>query len=238
MSRIPLRRLLSLALLVVPLALWLGPLRPTSHGGSTTMVVVRGDSMLPSLRPGDLVVAKRRAAYAIGDVVVFPSSEGPLVIHRIVGGSATEGFTLQGDNKPRPDFWRPTADEILGKAWMHVPGAGRVLSGSNPQSLALLAAVFTFFSIAQGARKPRSSGGLPQGGPVLPNDPLLPSGPVLPSGAVLVPPPPVQPPPRLPVPPSRLRLPEPPRAHLVPPAPAPRPQLFLVPPPEGRSAAG
>jgi signal peptidase len=89
--------------------------------------MVSGKSMEPTLRTGDLVVVHAQEGYAPGDIVAF-QVDGGNVIHRIVGGSAAEGFVTQGDNKSAPDPWRPKPSEILGKLWLHVPGAGRTVA--------------------------------------------------------------------------------------------------------------
>jgi signal peptidase I len=51
-----------------------------------SLFVVAGDSMLPSLRPGDCLVLSRRARIAVGDVVVArrPHVEG-LLLSRAFG---------------------------------------------------------------------------------------------------------------------------------------------------------
>jgi signal peptidase I len=89
--------------------------------------------MLPTCRPGDLVIVRRQASYGIGDVVAYriPNGRigaGIILIHRIVGGSATDGFIVRGDNNPDPDDWRPTYRDVVGKAWLTVPRVGLVLA--------------------------------------------------------------------------------------------------------------
>jgi signal peptidase len=105
---------------------------PTTVGGPTSYVIVSGSSMSPTLAEGDLVVV-RRGHYEVGDIVAFQTGNG-LVIHRIVDGSAEEGFVMQGDNKAGPDTWTPLPDDIVGEYFAHVPQAGRWVNGlaSNP----------------------------------------------------------------------------------------------------------
>ena len=43
------------------------------------------------------------------------------MIHRIIGGSAEEGFLMQGDNNDFIDPWELTPDEIVGKAVFIIP---------------------------------------------------------------------------------------------------------------------
>ena len=109
---------------------WFLLLRPSVLGGSASYIIVSGQSMEPTLHGSDLAVLQKRSDYRPGDIVGFRVPEGEpgergMIIHRIVGGNAEEGYIVQGDNKNRPDFWRPRPDDILGKMWVHVPGAGR-----------------------------------------------------------------------------------------------------------------
>jgi len=132
--------MLSRVLTVLVLGLWFGLLGPRALGGPATYVIVAGHSMEPTLDSGDLVIATRRASYQPGDVVAFRIPEGQLVIHRIVGGSP-EAFIVQGDNRSEADDWRPAAEDIAGKMWLRVPGAGRlVLQLRHPAMLAGLTA--------------------------------------------------------------------------------------------------
>jgi phage repressor protein C with HTH and peptisase S24 domain len=64
-------------------------------------VLVRGPSMVPALRHGDVVLAVRRGRPARpGDVVLgrFRAEPGLLVIKRVVRVEGT-GFWLEGDNR-------------------------------------------------------------------------------------------------------------------------------------------
>jgi signal peptidase len=113
-------------------ALWLAFLRPAFLGGTTTYVVVSGSSMEPTLHDRDLVVVRERGSYGTDDVIAFrlpAGTAGPeeAVIHRIVGGSAAEGFVTRGDNRDADDPWRVAPDDILGRRIAHVPRVGVVL---------------------------------------------------------------------------------------------------------------
>lgn len=82
----------------------------------------------------------------IGDAVAYrvPAGEvgaGTIVIHRIVGGDAVDGFVTKGDNNPYLDDWHPLSDDVLGRAWIHLPALGRVMVWlSRPPGTAALAA--------------------------------------------------------------------------------------------------
>jgi signal peptidase len=135
---------------------WLVFLRPVWLGGPAGYAVVSGRSMQPTLHVGDLVLTHKQGAYAAGDVVVFRVPEGEpgaggKVIHRIVGGSADEGFVVQGDNKNAPDIWHPTKHDIVGKMWFSVPRAGYILAFLHgPLQLAGLASGFAVFLVLTG----------------------------------------------------------------------------------------
>jgi signal peptidase len=138
--------LLTGAVLLLLAIAWITMLRPANLGGSAGYVMVRGTSMLPTYHAGDLVVTERRASYAVGDIVAYRVPEGGpgaglIVIHRIVGGSADEGFVMQGDNNPALDDWRPKAGDVVGAPWFVVPHLGTLLAFFHtPLTLASLGA--------------------------------------------------------------------------------------------------
>ncbi|HET9770293.1 MAG TPA: signal peptidase I [Acidimicrobiia bacterium] len=116
---------------------WALLLRPLGLGGPATYVVVSGESMLPNLQGGDLVITHQRRSYEPGDVVAF-RVKGKLVIHRVMGGNGVDGYVTRGDNNPAPDPWRPTNADIAGESRFVVPGGGRPI-GRLRQDPALLA---------------------------------------------------------------------------------------------------
>jgi signal peptidase len=121
-----------IALIVVVTAWWV-ELRPTSFlGGPATFITVKGTSMLPTLKTGDFVLAEAQSSYLVGDLVVYRLPKGQLgagddLIHRIVAGNATTGFTLKGDNNPAPDPWTVPRSDIVGKEAVVIPGFGNTL---------------------------------------------------------------------------------------------------------------
>ncbi len=144
------------------LAAWFVLLRPAFLGGPATYVRVTGDSMEPTLRAGDLVVARVQTTYGKGDIVTFrpPRPTGgrsAAVIHRIVGGSPQEGFIMQGDNNEGKDPWRISEGDILGELWFSAPGGGRLLAMvQSPVVLAGLASgVAVFLVLIGGEEKKR-----------------------------------------------------------------------------------
>ncbi len=116
---------------------WFFVLRPTSLGGPAGYVLVSGTSMEPTYKTGDLVITQRQGAYQPGDIVEF-RVKNALVIHRIIGGDAVKGFIVRGDNNRVEDGFRPTIDNVGGKAWLWLPGTGQLIVVlRNPLPLAI-----------------------------------------------------------------------------------------------------
>ena len=145
------RRSLVFAAVFLTMAVgWLLTLRPVQLGGPADYVMIRGTSMLPTFRSGDLVIVKQRSSYGKGDVIAYKVPAGDLgaglvVIHRIVGGSATDGFVTRGDNNAADDDWRPTVEDVLGTPAVRVPKLGGVLAFFHaPLPLACLGGAIAF----------------------------------------------------------------------------------------------
>lgn len=126
--------------------LWALMLRPESLGGSVTYLVIRGSSMEPTYHTGDLVLVRAMDAYATGDIVAYrvPAGEigaGHVVVHRIAGGDPAGGYLLRGDNNHSVDPWMPRRTDIVGRAWVVVPGVGRLLTFMHQPAAAAALAV-------------------------------------------------------------------------------------------------
>ncbi|MPZ99458.1 MAG: signal peptidase I [Dehalococcoidia bacterium] len=135
------KKRIALLLTVVAVLAWAVLFRPLFLGGPASFVIVSGVSMRPTMHTGDLAVLHRESEYAPGDVVAFKTPEGGLIIHRIVGGDAEQGFVMQGDNRDHIDEWHPKPDDILGSLWLHAPGLGdRLLWLKQPQNIGMLMA--------------------------------------------------------------------------------------------------
>ena len=133
-------RVVLAALSLVAIVLWFALLRPAELGGPVQYVIIEGTSMEPTLSSGDLVLVRRQDDYAVGDVISFRTPIGP-VIHRIIDGNARDGFVLMGDNNGAADSWRPTPANIVGRAWVTLPGGER-LRWLAPISLSVSGALF------------------------------------------------------------------------------------------------
>ncbi len=98
-------------------------------GSPVSYVVVSGHSMEPTFWTGDVAVLVRGRHYRKGDVIGYEIPKGGpgaglIIIHRIVGGNAREGYVMQGDNKPSPDPWRPRPADVVGRERLLVPKVG------------------------------------------------------------------------------------------------------------------
>ena len=139
-------------------------IRPVALGGSFSCVIVAGESMLPTLSNGDVVITKRQDSYRRGDIVAYriPAGDvgaGRLVIHRVTGGNAAAGYLLKGDNRRRPDVWRPRPADIQGKQRLHVPGTGQLLVRvRSPLGIAVACALLAFLVIAYPTRPSQETG--------------------------------------------------------------------------------
>jgi signal peptidase I len=128
-----LRQSSGVAVTLLLVVLWGAFLRPESLGGAVTYLVIRGNSMEPTYHGGDLVLVRAGDRYAAGDIVAYrvPAGDigaGHVVIHRISGGDGATGYLLRGDNNPSVDPWMPRSGDIVGRAWVVLPGVGRPLT--------------------------------------------------------------------------------------------------------------
>lgn len=101
---------------------------PGSLGGCTTLTVITGHSMEPTLQPGDFAVL-RCGEPEVGDVIAyrpFPEQRA-LVIHRVIGGDGGSGWELQGDNNDFIDPFYPVAEQVQGALVFSVPRIGAAL---------------------------------------------------------------------------------------------------------------
>ena len=97
---------------------------PVQIGGQTSFVIINGNSMEPLYRRGDLVIARTAPEYQIGDIVIYRHPEIGPVIHRIIGRTGNV-WVFKGDNNDFIDPYQPTQNELIGKAWIHIPSIGK-----------------------------------------------------------------------------------------------------------------
>jgi signal peptidase len=148
MARKPWRTGLWTALLVVLMGgVWL-IFAPTVAGGRSAYVIVAGASMEPTLRRGDLVIARQSESYQVGDIVTYRHPTVGPVIHRVI--AVDDGkYTLQGDANTWTDSYHPSSEEVLGAAWIHLPAVGRLLTWLRlPPVLGFLALVISVLVVS------------------------------------------------------------------------------------------
>ncbi|MBI5087591.1 MAG: signal peptidase I [Actinobacteria bacterium] len=102
---------------------------PSQWGGSTTYVVVKGTSMRPNYRTGDIVIARKADEHHVGDVVVYAVPEeyngaGKLIMHRLKSIQPDGQYIIQGDNRDSPDDFVVRSDDVVGVAKLHIPRLG------------------------------------------------------------------------------------------------------------------
>ena len=101
-------------------------------------LTVMSGSMEPTIRTGDVVVAREIAPLDArrGDVVTFrdPERGGLLVTHR-VRSISREGdkvtFVTKGDANNSSERWRVGTDEKISRTMYRIPALGRVLAFSH-----------------------------------------------------------------------------------------------------------
>lgn len=99
-------------------------------GTQTPVAVVKGTSMLPLLREGDIVflIKKPPSEIHIGDIVVYKSLRSGYIIHRVISIKVIGNvvyYTTKGDNNPIDDSalgefppgYGITYDRIIGVVW-------------------------------------------------------------------------------------------------------------------------
>ncbi len=155
--RISPRTGLGLAATAILLAVGWWLLGPSQLGGPTSYAVLSGNSMEPRLEGGDLVVARAKPSYHVGEVVLYEDREtGARVLHRVIGERGGR-FVTKGDNNDFVDPVRPARDEVVGELWFAVPGAGTVLAWlKQPLHLGLLLALLVLVGLGGRRELPRS----------------------------------------------------------------------------------
>lgn len=122
--------------------------------------ITYGVSMDPVYHQGDLVFLTKADSYDVGDIAAYHgSSPGLVVLHRIIGGDAT-GFVFKGDNNQSIDPDKPTADQLIGRAVLHVPKGGLWLGPLlSPTGLGMIG----FMIVSGGAAAAKTRREIPRG---------------------------------------------------------------------------
>ena len=117
--------LFSALILVLMAALWF-TFAPVQFGGQASYIMIAGASMEPSLQYGDLVISHEKQTYDVGDVVTYRHPTIGPVIHRIIERKGNT-YTFKGDNNDWIDAYQPTSSDLIGKSWIHIPGAANAI---------------------------------------------------------------------------------------------------------------
>jgi signal peptidase I len=100
---------------------------PVSAGGTATYVLVYGTSMEPTIKQGDLVIARPQTQYRAGDVAVFLADVDMFVIHRLVERQSGDWIS-KGDNLSEVDPWLAPEESIVAGYWVRVPAVAGALA--------------------------------------------------------------------------------------------------------------
>lgn len=127
---------------------------PRQLGGSVSYVMTHGISMQPRVQEGDLVIVREAAGYQPGDVIAYQSASlHRPVMHRIVDMDEN-GYITKGDNNDWLDIDRPTNADVIGREWIHIPKAGKILAWfAVPRNSAVSAAVAGLFLFGGTSKK-------------------------------------------------------------------------------------
>ncbi len=125
-------RALNIALTLVLAVFWWNLYRPQLVGGPAAYAMVSGRSMESTLEDGDLVITREHDSYHVGEIIAYqvPAADphaGLRVVHRIVGGTAADGYVTRGDHRTSVDPWQPRPDDVIGSVALRIPYAGSVL---------------------------------------------------------------------------------------------------------------
>jgi signal peptidase I len=153
------------ALAVVAVIAWL-LVGPSQLGGPVTYVAVTGNSMEPGLHTGDLVIVRKAPSYQVGDEVAYRNPQlRTTVLHRIVRVE-DDRYVFQGDNNDFVDTFRAGPEDIVGRRWILIGGAGKIVQFvRGPVGAALVVMIIALVVMGgSGKRKGKAKkSGLPAG---------------------------------------------------------------------------
>ena len=115
---------IAVSLLIFPFIIYYG----------NDIMIVTSDSMLPTLKPNDLLIVQRTGIeeIEIGDIIAFNShiEEIRVVAHRVIEKFNDNGkiaIKTQGDNVAEADTWSVYDDDLIGRVSGHVSFIGILL---------------------------------------------------------------------------------------------------------------
>jgi len=122
--------------LIIPLAVAVGFLIfPFMVYYGNDIMVVTSDSMLPTLKPHDLIIVKEVSIdeIQVGDIIAFGSysEQIDIIAHRVIAIGKDEdgklGIDTKGDNVDAPDPWTIYDENIVGEVIDVLPFMGILL---------------------------------------------------------------------------------------------------------------
>lgn len=115
---------IAVILLIFPFVLFYG----------NDILIVTSDSMIPALKPNDLLIVQKTEIdkIAVGDIIVFNShvEEIGIVAHRAIekfNDGEKIAINTQGDNVKEPDTWTVHDEDLIGKVTGHISFIGILL---------------------------------------------------------------------------------------------------------------
>lgn len=122
------RRIATLiGVVVVGFVIW-ATVGPASLHGPNHYMITSGTSMLPTIQPQSAVVVRHEDSYRVGQIVAYrnPDLGGAIVLHRIIRRDG-QRYVFKGDNNDAPDFYEPTAKQLVGAEVWSSHSLGRVV---------------------------------------------------------------------------------------------------------------
>ena len=144
--------------LVLTVTIWIA-FAPIQAGGQAAYIMVIGKSMEPNFHLGDMIIVKQGSHYNVGDIVAYKNTQlKSNVFHRIIGYESGR-YILKGDNNAWVDTYKPAPEEVIGKLWIYLPGAGKIIQRiRTPLNMALIVGVIAGFFLFNSMReKPKGS---------------------------------------------------------------------------------
>jgi len=116
-SRLNRHRTVWIAVVIAEMLLILYYAAPILLRTPSPFLMIKSDSMLPVIRPGDILVIQgiNPQENLEGKVIAYYSpSQGRIIVHRVIND---KGYTLimKGDNNDEEDFFEPERRFVLGK---------------------------------------------------------------------------------------------------------------------------
>ena len=139
--------------LVLTITVWVA-FAPIQAGGQSAYIMVIGKSMEPNFHLGDMIIVRQNPHYNVGDIVAYKNMQmNSNVFHRIIGQEGGR-YIMKGDNNAWVDTYRPLPEEVIGKLWVDLPGAGYIIQRiRTPLNMAIIigvvAGLFLFSSMKE-----------------------------------------------------------------------------------------